>query len=66
VLRVRVERVEIARETPVSGEVGLGDRPAPRGPLASERQVFEMNQFQEVLQGLGSSEYNQRLGLISN
>ena len=59
VLGVGVEGVEVSRETDVPRHVRLGDGPAPGRPLSAQGQVFEMNEFQEVLQGLCACEYNQ-------
>ena len=52
VLGIRVQGVVVTREADERGQVCLGDGPSPRGPLAAERQVFEMNEFQDVLRCL--------------
>jgi hypothetical protein len=52
VLGIGVQRVVITGEADERGEVSLGDGPAPCGPLAAQRQFFEMQEFQDVLRNL--------------
>jgi len=47
-LRVRVERVVVTGDSDEGSQVGRGDGPSPRSPLDTERQFFEMDEFQDV------------------
>jgi hypothetical protein len=46
--RVHVQEAEVARDAGVSCKVGVGDGPAPGGPTATELEVFEVNEVQDV------------------
>ncbi len=64
-LRVGEERVVLTRDVDEGRQVCRGNGPPPCRPFSAERQVFEVNEFQDVLRYLSLRVYRPAVSLTS-
>jgi hypothetical protein len=64
-LRIGEERVVFTRDVDEGRQVCRGNGPPPCRPFSAERQVFEVNEFQDVLRYLSLRVYRPAISLTS-